>query len=87
MKVIANRPIQKGEEVTISYVDTAGLKSMRQKELRERYKFECGCEECEGKEEKVDPRESFECPEKGCEGLLAIRGRCFRLSHPYVRSS
>ncbi|GAA5826845.1 hypothetical protein JCM5353_005417 [Sporobolomyces roseus] len=73
MKVIAIRPIQKGEEVTISYVDTAGLKSMRQKELRERYKFECGCEECEGKEERVDPREAFECPEKGCDGLLALR--------------
>jgi len=74
MKVICIRPIAKGEEVSISYVDTAGLRSMRQKELRERYKFECKCEECERKEERVDPREAFECPEKGCEGLLATRG-------------
>jgi len=87
MKVIAIRPIQPGEEVSISYVDTAGLKSMRQKELRERYKFKCGCEECEGKEERVDPREAFECPEKGCDGLLAIRGMSFCLPQLWAGSS
>lgn len=76
MRVMCIRPIQKGDEVTIGYVDVAGLKNMRQKELRERYKFECRCEECEGKEGRIDPREAFECPEKACEGLLAIRGMC-----------
>jgi len=60
---------------------------MRQKELRERYKFKCGCEECEGKEERVDPREAFECPEKGCDGLLAIRGMSFCLPQLWAGSS
>ncbi|GAA6014676.1 hypothetical protein JCM11491_000190 [Sporobolomyces phaffii] len=73
MRVVAIRPIGKGEEVVTSYVDLALPGPMRRDELRERYKFECRCEAC-GDEDNgggsVDPRKSFVCPRSGCDGLL-----------------
>ncbi|GAA5910028.1 uncharacterized protein JCM6883_000528 [Sporobolomyces salmoneus] len=70
MRVVAIRPIKPGEEVLTSYVDLASPKETRQRELLERYKFECRCEECERKD--VDPREAFACPKGECRGLLRI---------------
>lgn len=44
--VKAIRPIQKDEQVFISYIDTTYSVSTRRKELLERYKFECQCSKC-----------------------------------------
>ncbi|OTB07591.1 hypothetical protein M426DRAFT_317898 [Hypoxylon sp. CI-4A] len=42
----AYREIEKGEEVTISYIEVTLPLSERQKELKTRYHFECGCPRC-----------------------------------------
>ncbi|KAL4944769.1 hypothetical protein BDV06DRAFT_72532 [Aspergillus oleicola] len=42
----AIRPMAKGEQVTISYIDTTYPTRIRQKELRERYFFTCQCAKC-----------------------------------------
>ncbi|KAL6238719.1 hypothetical protein BDW75DRAFT_227751 [Aspergillus navahoensis] len=44
--VKAIRPIAKGEQIFISYVDTTYPTRTRQKELRERYFFTCKCAKC-----------------------------------------
>ncbi|KPV72663.1 uncharacterized protein RHOBADRAFT_55751 [Rhodotorula graminis WP1] len=79
MHVVALHPIQPGDEVVTSYVDLALPRDVRQKELRERYKFECGCEACEGGGEgqAVDPREALACSraKEGCEGLIRLPDR------------
>ncbi|GAA5900303.1 hypothetical protein JCM8208_005320 [Rhodotorula glutinis] len=76
MHVVALRSIQPGDEVVTSYVDLALPRDVRQKELRERYKFECACEACEGGEgDEVDPREALACPREGCEGIMALPDR------------
>ncbi|BGP19589.1 hypothetical protein JCM10213_009318 [Rhodosporidiobolus nylandii] len=76
MAVVALREIKPGEEILTSYVDIALPRDERRKELRERYKFDCVCEECEPAEEgKVDPREALECAQKNCEGLMGLPPR------------
>ncbi|GAA5848967.1 hypothetical protein JCM9279_004679 [Rhodotorula babjevae] len=76
MHVVALRPIQPGDEVVTSYVDLALPRDVRQKELRELYKFECRCEACEGGEgQEVDPRKALACPKDGCDGLIALPAR------------
>jgi SET and MYND domain-containing protein len=75
MQVVAIRLISPGEEVVTSYVDLALPKKSRKEELKERYKFECGCEECE--REGADPREALECSKTNCAGLLNIVGKQF----------
>ncbi|KAF7115663.1 hypothetical protein CNMCM5793_002903 [Aspergillus hiratsukae] len=43
----ALRPIQKGEEIFVSYIDATNPYRIRQKELSERYYFKCRCAKCE----------------------------------------
>lgn len=45
--VKAIRPIQKDEQIFISYVDTTSPYERRRAELRERYYFDCRCSKCE----------------------------------------
>ncbi|GAA5900110.1 hypothetical protein JCM5296_002059 [Sporobolomyces johnsonii] len=73
MRVVTLKPINPGDEVLTSYVDIALPRDLRRKELKDRYKFDCDCDECTGKvrEGKVDPREALSCPTAGCEGLIA----------------
>ncbi|CAG8488228.1 4314_t:CDS:10 [Ambispora gerdemannii] len=62
------RPIQKNEEITITYTDL-GLPTMeRRRELNERYFFLCRCELCKRYEfkENVDPRNALRCKTEGC---------------------
>ncbi|BGP27287.1 hypothetical protein JCM10295v2_006251 [Rhodotorula toruloides] len=61
MSVVAIRPIDCGEEIVTSYVDLALTKKLRQKELRERYKFDY----------------ALSCPKakEGCKGLIALPER------------
>jgi hypothetical protein len=40
------RPIQKDEELTISYIETGAPTAMRNKQLWKQYKFRCLCEKC-----------------------------------------
>lgn len=42
----AVRPIKKGEQILISYVDASSPYEVRQKELSERYFFDCQCSKC-----------------------------------------
>ncbi|KAF7159227.1 hypothetical protein CNMCM5623_004499 [Aspergillus felis] len=44
--VKALRPIQKGEEILVSYIDATNPYKIRQKELSERYYFKCRCPKC-----------------------------------------
>ncbi|XP_072848960.2 histone-lysine N-methyltransferase SMYD3 isoform X4 [Pogona vitticeps] len=48
------REIQKGEELTISYVETMMLTSERQQHLRRQYCFECDCLMCHTKSKDAD---------------------------------
>ncbi|PLB48078.1 SET domain-containing protein [Aspergillus steynii IBT 23096] len=45
--VKAIRPIQKDEQIFISYIDTTNPYQLRRTELRERYYFDCQCSKCE----------------------------------------
>lgn len=71
MKVIVLRDIAAGEEVLTSYIDLALPVAERQSELKERYGFECKCEECISRT-GVDPREAVVC--EGCQALLSTKG-------------
>lgn len=44
--VKAVRPIKKGEQIFISYVDASSPYRVRQKELSKRYFFDCQCSKC-----------------------------------------
>uniref|UniRef100_A0ABM5FU62 [histone H3]-lysine(4) N-trimethyltransferase n=1 Tax=Pogona vitticeps TaxID=103695 RepID=A0ABM5FU62_9SAUR len=48
------REIQKGEELTISYVETMMLTSERQQHLKRQYCFECDCLMCHTKSKDAD---------------------------------
>lgn len=83
MRIIAISPIKEGDEVLTSYVDLGLTRRARRKELEERYGFECDCKLCElGKGVElsgkgwVDPRESLECKDEKCGGVLAMPGSC-----------
>ena len=44
----ALRHIQQGEEITISYIETAQPREVRQSELNKTYEFTCTCARCQG---------------------------------------
>uniref|UniRef100_A0A1B6CXX1 Protein-lysine N-trimethyltransferase SMYD5 n=2 Tax=Clastoptera arizonana TaxID=38151 RepID=A0A1B6CXX1_9HEMI len=57
LSMIANRDIQEGEEITISYLDECVLersRHTRNKILREHYLFSCYCIKCESQTEDLD---------------------------------
>ncbi|POW17049.1 hypothetical protein PSTT_00882 [Puccinia striiformis] len=66
VKVIAIKPIEPGEEIVTSYIDSAGTRQERRNELIKRYKFICDCSACTlpylNDNLKVDPREALKCP-------------------------
>ncbi|KAL4914717.1 hypothetical protein BDW62DRAFT_189911 [Aspergillus aurantiobrunneus] len=53
----AIRPIAKDEQVFISYVDATYPPSMRRKQMRERYFFDCFCNKCRFDNENPDSSE------------------------------
>ncbi|PLB34964.1 S-adenosylmethionine-dependent methyltransferase [Aspergillus candidus] len=55
--VKAVRPIAKGEQVFISYVDTTNPTQLRRQELRERYFFDCACSKCSASTDEDDHQE------------------------------
>ncbi|KAG8773046.1 hypothetical protein FRC12_002762 [Ceratobasidium sp. 428] len=78
LEIIAIRPMNPGEELTTSYVDMALPTEHRQKILRERYMFECGCPFCQltmkmaKREDFVDGRRAVRCGSRNCEGFLPM---------------
>lgn len=46
MELRALGRICQGEELTISYVDVLNLSADRQKQLKERFHFDCSCDHC-----------------------------------------
>ncbi|XP_037548149.1 histone-lysine N-methyltransferase Smyd1 [Nematolebias whitei] len=46
MELRALRKISKGEELTFNYVDLLNLSAERQKQLKERFHFDCSCQRC-----------------------------------------
>ncbi|KAJ0165325.1 Histone-lysine N-methyltransferase SMYD3 [Colletotrichum tanaceti] len=40
------RPVKPGEELTISYLDPLGTRSVRQNRAKQAWGFECGCSQC-----------------------------------------
>lgn len=58
--VKAIQPIKKGEQIFISYIDTTSHYKIRQKELSERYFFDCQCSKC--KQGTDGPEDSFLTP-------------------------
>jgi hypothetical protein len=51
------RKIKRGEEITISYIDTTNPFAMRQAQLKQRYFFTCACDLC--KKGREDTRDTF----------------------------
>ena len=68
--VKAIRPIKKGDQVFISYIDTTSPFKTRQKELSERYFFECQCSKCM---KGTDSRDGFLSQPKDLPRLEAIK--------------
>lgn len=57
LALVAERAIEAGEEILISYLDECALersRHSRQKELRENYLFVCGCGKCAEEAEQPD---------------------------------
>lgn len=54
--VKAMRPIKKGEQIFISYIDTTTPYDIRRNELKERYFFDCQCTKCEMGAETLEDR-------------------------------
>ena len=46
LELVATRPIEKGEEMFISYIDEMLPREERRRLLKESYLFDCECEKC-----------------------------------------
>ena len=57
--LFARRDIEKGEEITVGYLDTGMCREDRQKKLREAYLFDCKCERCEDPSDPPDRTPEF----------------------------
>ncbi|GLT57740.1 hypothetical protein SLA2020_306900 [Shorea laevis] len=73
--VRAMQHIPKGDEVLISYVETAASTTTRQKALKEQYFFSCTCSRCikAGQYEDIEESailEGYRCRDNGCSGFL-----------------
>ncbi|CAH9071660.1 unnamed protein product [Cuscuta epithymum] len=73
--VRAVQHIKKGTEVCISYIETAGSTTTRQKVLKEQYFFSCTCSRCIklGLTDDIQENavlEGYRCKDNGCKGFL-----------------
>lgn len=74
MALVAIRDIKPGEELTVTYIDTAMPRLRRQAVLLEEYGFTCDCEGCTTSATVLDPREALWCSRKNCRGWLHRQG-------------
>ncbi len=77
LQVVPLRPISEGEEILISYVDATLPTKERQKQLRERYFFECNCRRCSQCD--PSPSESFPTDPQNLEDLVKPEVRAVEL--------
>jgi len=70
LRISVLKPIQKGEEITINYIDVAQTREARQSQLKASYYFTCKCARCEAKTTR-DSMESTvaRCP--FCDGFVS----------------
>ncbi|PLW22875.1 hypothetical protein PCANC_02822 [Puccinia coronata f. sp. avenae] len=87
VKVIAIKPIEPGEEILTSYIDSSGTRQERRNELVKRYKFVCDCPACQpdSDNEEVDPREALKCPK--CTNWFSIGPKRANAPDPGSNSS
>ncbi|BBN09598.1 [histone H3]-lysine4/36 N-trimethyltransferase SMYD [Marchantia polymorpha subsp. ruderalis] len=83
--VRAIQKIDRGTEVTLSYVELAGSTKTRQKALKEQYYFSCHCTRCMNAETTEGTREDsilegYKCSNEQCDGAV-IQER----DQPYFR--
>ncbi|KAJ5133454.1 hypothetical protein N7526_004819 [Penicillium atrosanguineum] len=75
--VKAVKPIQKNEQIFISYIDTTTPNEVRRKELIERYFFDCQCSKCaKGKD---SPEDRFSVPVEDTSALEAAERQALEL--------
>ena len=75
IRIQALRPIARGEELCISYIDLEGNTSDRRELLRKHYLFDCVCVRCLDATEQSDRIvEAMMCKKKMCSGLLISSG-------------
>ena len=77
LQVVPLRPISEGEEILISYVDATFPTAERQKQLRERYFFECNCRRCS--QHDPSPLETFITEPHNPEELVKTEARAIEL--------
>ncbi|KAF7503433.1 hypothetical protein GJ744_003763 [Endocarpon pusillum] len=46
LSIIALRPIARDEQIVVSYIDATNPRHVRQKELQDKYFFDCACSKC-----------------------------------------
>ena len=46
LSILALRPIARDEQIVVSYIDATNPRHVRQKELQDKYFFECACSKC-----------------------------------------
>uniref|UniRef100_A0A6A7GA76 Histone-lysine N-methyltransferase ASHR1 n=1 Tax=Hirondellea gigas TaxID=1518452 RepID=A0A6A7GA76_9CRUS len=69
--VRSSRPIAKGEELTIGYVELGCPTSIRRAELRKGYFFECECPRCSNDADELDAVwETLRCPSGNCSAVI-----------------
>ena len=66
----AHKPINKGEEVTISYCAEYLSKAKRQGHLKSAYHFLCTCPRCKSQSTIDFALDALACPTEGCEGFV-----------------
>ncbi|XP_059453924.1 histone-lysine N-methyltransferase ASHR1 isoform X1 [Corylus avellana] len=65
--------IPQGDEVLISYIETAGSTMTRQKALKEQYRFTCTCPRCIKVSDDIQESaivEGYQCKDDRCNGFL-----------------
>ncbi|CAE8602508.1 unnamed protein product [Polarella glacialis] len=75
-EIVCIKPIQPGEEITVSYLCDANLAQSigrRQKMLAGNWEFTCGCPRCSTLQ---DDARAFSCPVPECPGRCMISGNC-----------
>jgi SET domain len=67
VSIRALRNIEKGEEITIAYIDVGKPTWWRRKELQKAYGFLCSCNRCHS-----SSSDGYNCPTTGCKGISRI---------------
>jgi SET domain len=67
LSIRALRNIEKGEEITIAYIDVGKPTWWRRNELQKAYGFLCSCNRCHS-----SPSDGYNCLTRGCKGIARI---------------